>query len=294
MLAKKLPNIDREEQEKEYFAVFNIFERFLEATLSEDLDEWEVLEELMSLRAEFSINHAIRGFGMDWEKALELVRGYEGELSDADKERRTILVAAIDNLVDFAVMAEYQMVLELSELDFDFDDEDFDEPDEDEYDEDEIEAMIEVFYRYNFKYANVENLDIQYAMIVAGGLAGLLPATELIFMTQGDERVRPWHLQYEGFSAPKMLFPRWLVPPIEHQCRCYLEEFDITGQIKNISAKSKYEIEMPQWFNPTFKESVAFGGRIFSGEHPYFQCEEKHKRKLQKITGRIKSKYLQQ
>ena len=50
---------------------------------------------------------------------------------------------------------------------------------------------------------------------------------------------------------------------------------------------------MPDWFNRTFKESVALGGRIFSDEHPYFQVDERHVGRLNAIAKRIKAKYLE-
>jgi hypothetical protein len=279
-MAKKLPKSDGEEQEKEYFAKLSIFKRLIEA-VSSNMNQWVILEELMSLRADFAIHHAIRGFGMDYEKALELVRNYEGELSGEDREKRSILMAAIDNIVDFAVGAEYRMANELEGFDTD------------DFDEEHYEALIDVCYKYNHTYANVENQDIEYAMIVAAGLVNVLPSTVLMFMTQGDERVRPWHLQYEGFTAPKSQFPDWLVPPIEHRCRCYLIEENAFSQITNIAAKQKGELEMPEWFDPVFKESVAFGGRIFSDAHRYFQCDERHRELLNSISEKIKNKYLQ-
>ena len=49
---------------------------------------------------------------------------------------------------------------------------------------------------------------------------------------------------------------------------------------------------MPDWFNPTFKESVAKGGKIFSDAHPYFQINADKMKKLVEISDRIKSKYL--
>ena len=64
----------------------------------------------MTLRAEFAFNHAIKGFGMDFEKALELLRNHNDGLTKLEKEQRNILVAALDNLVDFAVAEEFQML----------------------------------------------------------------------------------------------------------------------------------------------------------------------------------------
>ena len=127
-------------------------------------------------------------------------------------------------------------------------------------------------------------------MIIAAYLSTIREDTALMYMTQGDERVRPWHLQYEGFTAPKSRFPAWLIPPIEHHCRCYLIE-DTATVIASVQASAIPEI--PDWFNRTFKESVALGGRIFSDEHPYFQVDERHVGRLNAIAKRIKAKYLE-
>lgn len=277
MLAQKqLPEADQEKQKEEYFAILAIFRRLLEA-ISEDMNQWNILEELMELRAEFAIHHAIRGFGMDYDDALEIVRDFRDDLTDKEKEERDILIAAIDNLVDFAVAEEYQLTMDLPDID----DEDWN----DEY----LEGLC---HKYNFRYSNIENLDIEYAMLVAAGLVGLSSRTMLTYMTQGDERVRPWHLQHEGFSAPKSSFPAWLVPPIENQCRCYLITEEILGQLPGVFAKNMKVPEIPEWFNPVFKETVAFGGRIFSDAHRYFDVKEEHKDKLSSIAFRIKNKFL--
>ncbi len=108
----------------------------------------------------------------------------------------------------------------------------------------------------------------------------------------GDERVRPWHMQYEGYTAPKELFPDWLIPPIEHRCRCFLvPASDGIGSIENVNNRIIDIPEMPDWFNRTFKESVCKGGRIFSDEHPYFQVDGSNVERLGEIAQRIKLKY---
>jgi len=252
-----------------------VFSRFIES-LANEADSQEILEELMDLRAEFLIQHALSGFDIEYGEALELLRNADG-LTNEQSAKRDIIVAAVDNLIDFAVAEEYQMARELPSLD------------DEEYDEEDYE---EIFEKYNKRYAEVENSDAEYAMIIAAGLVGVADGTMLTYMTQGDERVRPWHLQYEGFSAPKSQFPAWLIPPIEHQCRCYLVEDTIVGAIKSIkNAKIKMPT-MPDWFNRTFKESVALGGRIFSDEHPYFAVDSRDENNLRDIAQRIKDKYM--
>lgn len=278
--AQRLPIENKERDEKEFAALLAIFERLMERDGDEDA-QLEALEELMALRAKHLIGHALDGFGITLDEALELLRNADG-LSELDAARRDIVVAAVDNLIDFAVAEEYQMMSDLS-LDDDEEDDDEDEEREGLTEED----ILAIFARYNKQYARVENKDAEYAMIMAATLVLVKPTTILTYMTQGDERVRPWHLQYEGFSAPKASFPAWLIPPIEHMCRCFLIEDTIENSVQAASKK----LEMPDWFNPTFKESVALGGRIFSDAHPYFQILPEHNLKLQEIAARIKAWY---
>ena len=96
---------------KEYESLLSVFQEFVDTT-SNSFDVFEILEKLAELRADFVINHAIRGFGMDFETALNLVNNYD-LLTDAEKERRGVLLVAIENLIDFAVVQEYQALSEI-------------------------------------------------------------------------------------------------------------------------------------------------------------------------------------
>lgn len=268
-----MPKQDKDRHREEFMALLVVFEKLLE-NIADDWESFEVIEELMSLRADFAIRYAMDGFGLGYEAALELLRTADKGLTEQDKARRNIVVAAVDNIVDFAVAEEYQMMLEIQEAE--------------ELDDEYCEA---VFVKYNNRYAFVENQDIEYAMIIAAQLIAKSGNTTLMYMTQGDERVRPWHLQFEGFTAPKSQFPAWLIPPIEHACRCYLVEDTAVGAMVDVQNSIVRVPDIPDWFNPTFKESVALGGRIFSDEHPYFQIRSEHADTLLSISRRIKQKY---
>ena len=238
----------------------------------------------MEARADIAIRRACDGFGIDFEEALRLIRNADN-LDNEQTAQRHIILAAVDNMVDFAVAEEYQMADDMAELEELLTDEEAEEME----DEDWLDFYLPVFSKYHDQYMRTENMDIEYSMVIAAYLSTIKDDTVLMYMTQGDERVRPWHLQYEGFTAPKSSFPAWLIPPIEHQCRCYLVE-DTATVVASIKA---FTIpEMPDWFNRTFKESVALGGRIFSDEHPYFQVDERHVDRLNAIAKRIKEKYL--
>lgn len=245
-------------------------------------NRWDLLEEMMSLRAEFAFHHAVKGFNIDFEEAMELLRNHNDGLTQLELEKRNILLAALDNLVDFAVAEEFQMSQHLPE------DIDIDNPDI-------LHECEDVFDRYNGIYALIENQDIEYAMGVAAGWIHFASTTVLTYMTQGDNRVRPWHMALEGTSYPKHSFPAWLIPPIEHGCRCFLveESAGVMNGSDKLAQVIGQVIEMPDFVNPVFKESVATGGRIFSDAHSYFIIPKKYKKRLKTIARRIKDKWLE-
>lgn len=257
-------------------------------SIKDEKGEWDSLQSLIEERADIAIRYAFDGYGISYDDALEMLKNAD-DLTDEQRVDRGILVAAVDNIIDFSTAEEYQMARDIPDFDDIFD------PELSDWDgEGNIDEYLEsLFITYNQRYASVENMDIEYALIVAAYLAHIASETVLTYMTQGDDRVRPWHLQYEGFSAPRSHFPSWLIPPIEHQCRCFLVE-DSANVMGKVQAKWEGSgmPEMPEWFNRTFKESVANGGRIFSDEHPYFQVETQHYDKLSEIASNIKKKYL--
>lgn len=283
------PTLDENKKEEEDDRLFALFLSLL-LCLENKKDEWDALEKLMDERAKIGIEYALEGYGVTIEDAIELLKEKnEDVLTDNQLKDRNIILAAIDNIVDFSVVEEYQMATQIPKFD-----ELFDEDDVELVDIDDMgEYLQSLFERFNMNYVGTENLDIKYSMMIASVLSTVKDGTILTYMTQGDNRVRPWHMQYEGYSAPRSLFPSWLIPPIEHGCRCYLVEDSITASINdNVFGKSKKEPEIPSWFNKTFKESVANCGRIFSDEHPYFNVKEEHYERLQEISDRIKKKYL--
>lgn len=263
----------------EYNAILAIFKKFLDKYQNET-DRWKLLEAIMELRVEFMINHSVQGFNLSLEDAMDLVRSKNEGLTSQDKERRKILLAAIDNIVDFAVAEEFQMAYKVSKA-YNADDDENEENCED------------IFYLYNRTYADVENDDVNYAMGIAAGWVKYSETALLTYMTQGDERVRPWHLALEGTSYPKALFPAWLIPPIDYGCRCFLiEESDnILDKSKVADVEAKI-VDKPDFINPIFADSVCKGGKIFGSQHPYFQIPKGYKRRLKTISKSIKEKWL--
>lgn len=283
IVAKKQPDTSEDRHKEEVAVLLALFNNLVQSMTDHD-GEWESLEELMVARADIALQRAFDGFGISYDDALALIRNADG-LDNEQLVQRSIVLAAVDNLVDFSVAEEYQMADDMAEMGALLSEDESEQMES----EDWLEYYMPVFSKFHDRYMWTENQDIEYAMIVAAYLSSLREETVLMYMTMGDERVRPWHLQYEGFTAPKSSFPAWLIPPIEHQCRCYLIE-DTSSVVSSIKAAKNPK--MPKWFNRTFKESVALGGRIFSDEHPYFQVDERHVGRLNAIARKIKAKYL--
>jgi len=278
--AVDVPTISDDDKEKEYLLLYAIFQKHLQEF--ED-DEWSLIEELSAQRVDSLVKHALKGYGITEEQARKAIDEYE-EGNSQREEVRNILKAAIDNMCEFGAAEEYQCVKNLP----------YGIGETEDLDEDELEELMAAFEKYNSRYANTENLDVEYAMGMAAMWVLIAAGTELMYMTQGDERVRPWHLQWEGYSAPKVMFPEWLIPPIEHQCRCYLVEVGPNAHadiLKDVRAKVVKEPTRPDWFNGTFKESVCKGGRIFSDEHPYFTIDAADTDRLGEIVESLKRKY---
>lgn len=272
------------EDDKAYAELLLIFEDFINGVGDYDSVD-ELIEELAYLRSRVGLEAAAKGFETDVTEIIDLINKAPEELSDELKKRRDVVLAAFENIIEFAVAEEYQMIEDMNE----YLDEDLEFGDElEEGDEEELYA---IFRKYGLTYRDVEDEDIEHAMKMALALYLLSDKTMLTYRTQLDDRVRPWHLVYEGFSAPKSAFPEWLIPPIEHGCRCFIEETEMAEGLMIVKAAVNTP-QMPEWFNRTFKESVANGGRIFSDEHPYFAVKEKDVEKLNEMAARIKERFL--
>jgi len=274
---------EKARHESEYQALLALFIALLKNVQNETREE--ALFALAELRAELAIHHAFRGLDIDVDEALMLLKNMDDEnLTQHDKDLRDRIVAAVNNLIDFAVCEEYQLYQEVleecgdSEIDFN----------SEEYEE--LEALCE---KYNDTYAAIENADIEYALAIAARWIGIGSRDYVVYWTQNDAKVRPWHMQLQGYAAPRDEFPSWMIPPIEWNCRCFLETLDVRAQgtdlMKVVGSASK--MEKPKQLSDVFSESVATCGRIFGPSHSYFQVKEEDKEMLQGFVSRIKEQY---
>ena len=249
----------------------------------------ESLYALSAQRAEYIILHALDGFGITKEEAIQLLKARnDNTLTQYDRDRVDRLVAAVDNLVEFAVAEEYQLWNRVTEI----------ANEEDEYsdidqDSELFQDLVDECKRYNKTYALVEDEDARYSMAMAAWWISVARNEYLIYMTQGDDRVRPWHAALEGFTARRDEFPSWMIPPIEWGCRCFLitaagDYVQNNANLRDVMAKMP---EKPPQLDETFKESICTCGRIFGEAHPYFTIEEKHFDMLNGFVKRIKEKW---
>lgn len=239
----------QEDAEREYALIRDAFRRLL-FNWENSAGRTDIIEDILVLRASFLIDRALIGFRMDFDTALELLRNHNEFISERERSQRDILVAAVDNLIDFAAAEEFTMLEELPQT-------------PDVQDMNEYEEVCE---RYNLTYAGKENDQVLFAAQMAAWWLTVDNGTVLMYMTQGDERVRPWHLSLEGISYPKSEFPPELIPPVEWGCRCYLVADGFASVHGGITTENFRER-----VNPVFRESLATGGRIFSPAHRYFQ-----------------------
>lgn len=213
----------------------------------------------------------MRGLGLDFDEALSILRNHNNFTTERERQQHEILLAAIDNLIDFAAAEEMTMISELSE----------------EVDEECLLDYETICEQYNLTYAEAENEQVLFAAKMAAWWMAVNAESVITYMTQGDERVRPWHLSLEGISYRKSEFPAELIPPIEWGCRCYL----IANGFAAVRASLSID-KCRSMVDPVFRESLATGGRIFTDAHRYFDTQLPEF--VQKIVKRLKSKFYEQ
>lgn len=284
---------EKAQHKKEFQELTALFISFLKNIHSDDKEEAEYA--LMELRANLLMYHAYDGFQIDEAEALQLLKNLDDDtLTKEDKEKRDRLVAAVENLIAFAVCEEYWVTKKASDLyasrkeadeDYEID---YNDPDDiDDYDS--INAL------YNDTYAAVENADVAYAMGIARWWLGIGSDQLLTYWTMNDAKVRPWHMALQGYTAKRDDFPAWMIPPIEWNCRCFLITSDTADEVWNKNPNLRKVLakvpDKPKQIDGTFSESVAKCGRIFSASHSYFQVDADDKDFLQSCVERIKAKY---
>lgn len=280
--------VDKEKEKKWGVLISALLRALIGMDDVEDVEN--ALYGLAEQRADEAWEHALTGFDMDYEEALELINSVSVyELTKEQIELQERLIAALDNIIEFSTCEEYQLYQDIQEI----------LPDLDEFPEDEefLEPYLALGAKYNELYADVENGDIEYAAAMAAMWTKLEGDVYMTYMTQNDDRVRPWHMALQGYTAKRSEFPSWMIPPIEWACRCYLVSESGGEYAKNIdiqkvkAAAQEQEPEKPKELDGIFKESLCQCGRIFSDEHPYFEVKESDMEMLTNIVTKLRSKY---
>lgn len=246
-MTKRIEIKDNEREREEFLLILNAFRRMI-YNYENSAGRMEMFAEMVAYRASALMERVLDGLNIDFDKALELLQSKNLHLTAREELERDSVVAAFDNLIDFATAQQFTMMQELP----------------DELDLNEMERYEEICQKYNETYAIVENDQVLQAAIIALFWLGISNETIVTFNTQRDERVRELHASFDGLSYRKSEFPPELIPPIEWACRCYLTS-DGYGSIFGSILRPELKV------NPIFSESLATGGRIFSDSHAYFK-----------------------
>lgn len=272
------------QHDSEYQSLLALFMTLINSYKNDNKEE--ALYALSELRTELTFNHVLRGLGIDFDEAMALLKNSEDHnLTQQDKDKKERLIAAIMNLIDFSVCEEYQLYDEVS---------DFIGNDDIEVNSDEYDELLALCQKYNDNYAAVENADIEYAGLMAAMWLKMSANDYLVYWTQNDMKVRPWHMALQGYAAPRDEFPSWMIPPIEYNCRCFLESLEISsvaGQIHHKIVGSAKLVKKPKQLGEVYNESLAKCGRIFGPAHSYFSVKESDKEMLKGFVLRLREKY---
>jgi len=271
------------EHDSDYQSLVALFIQLLKSLRNENKDE--ALYALSELRTEIAFKHVVKGLGIEVDNAIQLLKNSEDEnLTQQEKDLIDSLTAAILNLIDFSVCEEYQLYDEVLDMvgdtDIDFN--------SDEYDE-----LLAVCKKYNDQYSAIENSDIEYAGIVAAMWMKMSATDYAVYWTQNDTKVRPWHMALQGYAAPRDEFPSWMIPPIEYNCRCFLEILEVPradAKLSQIKGSAK-DLVKPKQLNSVYSESLAKCGRIFGSTHSYFSVKEEDTGMLMGFVSRLREKY---
>ncbi len=250
-----------------------------------DGDTKESLYALCELRTDLTFKHVLDGLGVGYDEAIILLQNAnDNNLTQYDKDLRDRLIAAIQNLIDFSVCEEYQLYDEAVKLT---------DGNEIDFNSEEYNDLLAICEKYNDTYAAIENGDIEYAGKIAALWIRMSAADYVVYWTQNDAKVRPWHMALQGYAAPRDEFPSWMIPPIEYNCRCFLEILEVAsvnGKLRQFKGAAK-DIEKPQKINDVYSESLAKCGKIFGPSHNYFTIKEGDREMLQGFVTKLKEKY---
>ena len=262
--------MEDDKKKEKYLLILDAFRKMI-YNIENSEESLNYFSDMVVYRASNLMSNVLDGLGIDFNTAMNLLMDKDIYRTEREELERDSLIAAFDNLIDFALALEYTMLQEL--------------PDTIELkDIDKYEAICQ---KYNERYAMEENGIVFHAGVVAAFWFSVSKEDYLTYNTQNDERVREWHQTLDGTTYKKADFPVELIPPIDWGCRCFLttstqntgSTFAILKNIGSIFAKFKnienvkceHEHEHKHKPNPIFKESLATKGKIFSSEHPYFQ-----------------------
>ena len=104
----------KSETQKEYEVIRDAFRRLINHW-ENSAEREDIIEDIITNRCSFLIDWALRGLRIEFEEALNILRNHNNFSTERERQQHEMLVAAIDNLIDFAVAEEVAMLDELPE-----------------------------------------------------------------------------------------------------------------------------------------------------------------------------------
>ena len=104
----------KSETQKEYEVIRDAFRRLI-YHWENSAEREDIIEDIITNRCSFLIDRALRGLRIEFDEALNILRNHNNFTTERERQQHEILVAAIDNLIDFAVAEEITMLNELPE-----------------------------------------------------------------------------------------------------------------------------------------------------------------------------------
>ncbi len=139
--------------------------------------------------------------------------------------------------------------------------------------------VVDAGYLFNKNYLNTEYNTALSSAETAVEFNSFGEDEAIQVSTVGDDRVRPEHQSFDGFTALKS-HPVWrsFCPPFDYECRCRL----IPGVLSRVDHERATTILKESTISKHFQRNTALDKVVFDKNHPYYKKSDV---KLKELTA---------